>query len=99
MLMHLVSGSIIFPSIYAAHAVYGVLLGAVAQRASTSLTCQSGRVISRIRLVGDDGMDWLVWILLAAGLVAVFVVWDMVFCGGRRCREFIDWVGRGDDLK
>lgn len=43
-------------------------------------------------------MSWLAWILLAAALVAVFVLWDMIFCGGRRCKEFVDRVGgRGPD--
>ena len=29
-------------------------------------------------------------ILLAAGLVALFIVWDLVFCGGKRCKGLID---------
>lgn len=35
-------------------------------------------------------MSWLGLILLATGLVALFVVWDLVFCGGKRCKGFID---------
>ena len=31
-------------------------------------------------------------ILLAAGLVALFVVWDLIFCGGKRCQQLIDRV-------
>ena len=38
-------------------------------------------------------MSWWAWILLAAGLITVFVLWDLIFCGGRRCREFFDRVG------
>ena len=38
-------------------------------------------------------MNWLSWILLAAGLVALFVVWDLAFCGGKRCKEFLDRMG------
>ena len=35
-------------------------------------------------------MSWLGLILLAAGLVALFIVWDLVFCGGKRCNGLID---------
>lgn len=35
-------------------------------------------------------MGWLAWIGLAAGLVALFVLWDLLFCGGKRCKTFID---------
>jgi hypothetical protein len=35
-------------------------------------------------------MGWLGLILLAAGLVALFVVWDLIFCGGKRCQGLID---------
>ncbi len=35
-------------------------------------------------------MGWLGLILLAAGLVALFVVWDLIFCGGKRCHQLID---------
>lgn len=27
-----------------------------------------------------------------AGLMAVFVLWDMIFCGGKRCEDFVDWL-------
>ena len=29
-------------------------------------------------------------ILLTAGLVALFIVWDLLFCGGKRCKGLID---------
>ena len=32
-------------------------------------------------------MTWLSLLLLFGGLMALFVIWDLVFCGGRRCRE------------
>lgn len=35
-------------------------------------------------------MAWLAWALLVAGLIAVFVLWDVVFCGGKRCDQLID---------
>ncbi len=35
-------------------------------------------------------MTMLSWIALALALVAIFVAWDLVFCGGRRCRRFTD---------
>ncbi len=35
-------------------------------------------------------MRWLGLILLATGLVALFIVWDLVFCGGKRCKGLID---------
>ncbi len=35
-------------------------------------------------------MSWLGLILLATGLVALFIVWDLVFCGGKRCKGLID---------
>jgi hypothetical protein len=38
-------------------------------------------------------MSWLTWILLVAGLIAVFVLWDRIFCGGKRCRALIDRTG------
>ncbi len=55
----------------------------------------------RFLLVGGDGMSWLAWILLSAGLMAVFVLWDLIFCGGKYCREFTERMGRQsrDDLK
>ncbi len=35
-------------------------------------------------------MEWFEWAAMAAGLMVLFVVWDLVFCGGRRCRSLID---------
>jgi len=35
-------------------------------------------------------MSWLSWALLGVGLVVLFVVWDLVFCGGGHCKRFID---------
>ena len=35
-------------------------------------------------------MGWLGFVLLAVGLIALFVVWDVVFCGGERCKGLID---------
>lgn len=35
-------------------------------------------------------MDWWAWILLGGGLIALFVVWDLIFCGGKRCKQLID---------
>ncbi len=38
-------------------------------------------------------MSWwgLIFILAGfAGLMAVFVLWDMIFCGGKRCEQLID---------
>lgn len=32
-------------------------------------------------------MTWLGLLLLLGGLIALFVIWDLVFCGGRQCRE------------
>lgn len=37
-------------------------------------------------------MDWLGWILITAGLMALFVLWDLIFCDGKRCRDLTDWV-------
>lgn len=33
-------------------------------------------------------MRWLEWAGMVAGLTALLVVWDLVFCGGRRCGRF-----------
>jgi len=38
---------------------------------------------------------WLGLMALFAGLMALFVLWDLLFCGGRRCREL---VSRAADL-
>ncbi|KRT73101.1 MAG: hypothetical protein XU13_C0016G0006 [Candidatus Rokubacteria bacterium CSP1-6] len=35
-------------------------------------------------------MGWLGFVLLAVGLIALFVVWDVIFCGGKRCKGLID---------
>lgn len=35
-------------------------------------------------------MDWLAWALLIGGLLALFVLWDLLFCGGKRCKGLID---------
>ncbi len=35
-------------------------------------------------------MSWLGWLGLVAGLLALFVVWDLVLCGGRYCKRFMD---------
>jgi hypothetical protein len=35
-------------------------------------------------------MAWLVWALLVAGVVVVFMLWDVVFCDGKRCEQLID---------
>ena len=35
-------------------------------------------------------MGWLGLILLAAGFIGLFVLWDMIFCGGERCQTLID---------
>jgi hypothetical protein len=32
-------------------------------------------------------MTWLGWLLVVVALIAVFVVWDLVFCGGEYCRR------------
>lgn len=35
-------------------------------------------------------MSWLGWTLLVAGLIALSILWDLMFCGGQRCKELID---------
>lgn len=35
-------------------------------------------------------MGWWGLIFVLAGLMAVFVLWDMIFCGGKRCQDFVD---------
>ena len=35
-------------------------------------------------------MGWFESILPAAGLVALFVLWDVIFCGWKRCEGLID---------
>jgi hypothetical protein len=39
-------------------------------------------------------MTWVEWTLGAGALVVVFVRWDVVFCGGKRCRDLVDRVDR-----
>ncbi len=35
-------------------------------------------------------MSWLGLLLLAGGVVAGFVLWDLLFCKGQYCRRFRD---------
>ncbi len=35
-------------------------------------------------------MEWLILILLGVGLLGVFALWDLLFCGGKRCKRLID---------
>jgi hypothetical protein len=35
-------------------------------------------------------MGWFAFVLLAVGLIALFVLWDVIFCGGKRCKGLID---------
>lgn len=35
-------------------------------------------------------MSWLGWILLGACLLGLFVLWDLLFCGGRYCKGMFD---------
>lgn len=35
-------------------------------------------------------MSWVAWLLGAVALIAMFVLWDLIFCGGRRCKEFVN---------
>jgi dolichyl-phosphate-mannose--protein O-mannosyl transferase len=35
-------------------------------------------------------VKWIGLILLWVGLVGVFVLWDLLFCGGKRCKQVID---------
>ncbi len=35
-------------------------------------------------------MSWLGWALFVVAMLTVFVLWDLVFCGGRRCRDLTD---------
>lgn len=35
-------------------------------------------------------MGWLEWLGVVGGVVAVFVLWDLIFCGGKRCNRFTD---------
>ena len=45
----------------------------------------------------SEAMSWienfslLGWMLALGGLmIGLFVLWDLIFCGGERCREFLD---------
>ena len=35
-------------------------------------------------------MSWMEWLMAVAGLLAIFFTWDLVFCGGRRCKRVTD---------
>jgi hypothetical protein len=35
-------------------------------------------------------MGWIGMVVLAAAVIAVFVLWDLIFCGGKRCKGLID---------
>lgn len=35
-------------------------------------------------------MNWLGWLAIVAAIVALFVAWDLLFCGGKRCKGMID---------
>lgn len=35
-------------------------------------------------------MSWMEWLTAVAGLLAIFVTWDLVFCGGQRCGRATD---------
>jgi hypothetical protein len=35
-------------------------------------------------------MGWVELGVLAALLIVLFVLWDIVFCGGKRCKGLID---------
>jgi len=41
-------------------------------------------------------VQWLSWAALVFALVALFVLWDVIFCGGRRCSQLRDRLHRGD---
>lgn len=34
-------------------------------------------------------MGWLEWVALVATVIGVFILWDVVFCGGQYCKRFI----------
>ncbi len=38
-------------------------------------------------------MSWLGWAVLLIAVIGVFVLWDLVFCGGKRCRGLWDQIG------
>jgi hypothetical protein len=35
-------------------------------------------------------MEWLSWLALAGVILAIFVAWDWMLCGGRYCRRFFE---------
>lgn len=35
-------------------------------------------------------MSWVAWLLSAVALIAMFVLWDLIFCNGKRCKELSD---------
>lgn len=35
-------------------------------------------------------MGWIGWLGLVVGLFALFIAWDLIFCGGRRCAQIAD---------
>ena len=38
-----------------------------------------------------EDFSLLGWMLALGGLMmGLFVLWDLIFCGGERCREFLD---------
>lgn len=57
---------------------------------------QDTRRGGRARRERQRGMNWLVGLLLVGGLIAVFAFWDLIFCGGIRCKELLDRMGRGN---
>lgn len=40
--------------------------------------------------IGEGGMSWVAWLLGAVALIAMFALWDLIFCDGRRCKELGD---------
>jgi hypothetical protein len=43
-------------------------------------------------------MSWLQWLMLVAGLAALFAAWDLLFCGGRRCKGLADGTAPGHGI-
>jgi len=44
---------------------------------------------TRSSAVASVVMSWLEWIILVAVIVGIFVLWDLVFCGGEHCKQLI----------
>ncbi len=44
---------------------------------------------TRSSAVASVVMSWLEWIILVAAIVGIFVLWDLVFCGGEHCKQLI----------